>query len=454
MQDPVWSYPTVTPDRSGKIPSTEAEKAQPTPSTNANQEWTPRRVAAATLTAIGVAFGFFLLYRFYMVVFIFFVAYTLQIALRPGVEWLSRRGLHPKLGMALLYILLLGVISGLLWLAAPMLVQQATSIWQEIPEYYHTTRNSLFQSDNRLLRAVAVMLPLQPTLPGLGGTTESSALGVIEPVWQSIRSISYVTFITIAVLILAFYWMLEGELVTRRAVLLAPMNQRDELRTLLTEIEIKVGAYFRGQVMLCFIVGIGSIIAYFLIGLPYALGLGLIMFVFEALPVIGPTLGAVPALVVALTVGPDMVIWTLVVVLVIQGVENNLLVPRIMDQSVGVNAIVSLLAIAAFGILFGIGGAILAIPLAAILQIVLNRLLFNVPVSEEAPTLSPSTDHLERNQVSVLRFETQHLVQDVRKQVRATDSTLVDPETERVEDMIEAIATDLDSILSKMETEK
>ena len=142
------------------------------------------------------------------------------------------------------------------------------------------------------------------------------------------------------------------------------------------------------------------------------------------------------------------------VVLVIQGVENNLLVPRIMDQSVGVNAIVSLLAIAAFGILFGIGGAILAIPLAAILQIVLNRLLFNVPVSEEAPTLSPSTDHLERNQVSVLRFETQHLVQDVRKQVRATDSTLVDPETERVEDMIEAIATDLDSILSKMETEK
>jgi len=454
MQDSVWPHPTATTDKTEKTPPTSSEKDQPTTNAPVVQAWTPRRVALATLTTIGVAFGFFLLYRFYMVVFIFFVAYTLQIALRPGVEWLNRRGIPPKVGMALLYILLVGVIGGLLWLAAPLLVEQAMTIWQEIPEYYHTTRNSLFQSDNRLLRALAVMLPLQPSLSGLGGTTETSALGVIEPVWQSIRNISYITFITIAVLILAFYWMLEGELVTRRALLLAPMNQRDELRTLLTEIESKVGAYFRGQVILCFIVGIGSIIAYFLIGLPYALGLGLIMFVFEALPVIGPTLGAVPALLVALTVGPEMVVWTLVVVLVIQGVENNVLVPRIMDQSVGVNAIVSLLAIAAFGILFGLGGAILAIPMAAILQIVLNRLLFNVPVSEVAPTLAPATDHLERSQVSVLRFETQHLVQDVRKQVRTTDSIVADPQTEQVEDMIEAIATDLDSLLSKMETGK
>jgi len=112
MQDPVWSYPTATADRSGKIEPIETEKAQPTP--NVTQEWTPRRAATATLTALGVAFGFFLLYRFYMVVFIFFVAYTLQIALRPAVEWLSRRGIHPKLGMALLYILLVGVIGWLL----------------------------------------------------------------------------------------------------------------------------------------------------------------------------------------------------------------------------------------------------------------------------------------------------------------------------------------------------
>ncbi|MDQ3247946.1 MAG: AI-2E family transporter [Chloroflexota bacterium] len=450
MTNPVFLDNTVAADGADNLQAAVAAVEAPP---EMLPEWTPQRVAMATLTALGVAFIFYLLYQFYMVVFIFFVAITLQIALRPVVDWLQRRGVRPEISLALIYLLLLGSIGGLLWLAAPLLIEQATAIWQQIPEYYHAVRNTLFSSSNRLLRALAVTLPLQPTFLNLTpATTESSSLGAVAPIWQTVRTAGYFFFLTLAILLLSFYWMLEGELIKRRAVLVAPMNRRDELRELLTEVEIKVGAYFRGQLILCVIIGVASIAIYFLIGLPYALGLGLIMGFFEFIPIIGPTLGAVPALLVALTMAPDTLVWVLVAVLAIQMLENNLLVPRIMDQSVGVNAILSLLGISAFGLLFGIGGAILAIPLAAILQILLSRILFNAPISEEAPP-SPAViaNALDRNQASVLRFATQDLVQDVRKQVRATKDEVADPDAERAEDLLEAIALDLDGLLSKVE---
>ena len=101
--------------------------------------------------------------------------------------------------------------------------------------------------------------------------------------------------------------------------------------------------------------------------------------------------------------------------------------------------------------LFGVGGAILAIPLAAILQIFFNRLVLNQPVTEETTPPVVVAQNLERNSASVLRLETQALVQDVRKEVRMDDEVTIDPDAERAEDLIEAIAVDLDSFLKKME---
>ena len=127
-----------------------------------------------------------------------------------------------------------------------------------------------------------------------------------------------------------------------------------------------------------------------------------------------------------------------------------LLVPRIMDESVGVNAIVSILAISAFGLLFGILGAILAIPLAAILQILLNRVLFQDPTElagEPALSIQQSRDRF-----SVLRLEAQELAQDVRKQARsesnAEENTRLE---EEATDTIELLASELDTLLIGME---
>ena len=268
----------------------------------------------------------------------------------------------------------------------------------------------------------------------------------ITPVWNVIKSSGEIFFVLTAILALAFSWTMEGERVLRKLLLRIPQERREEVRKLIGEMEGKIGAYFRGQIILCVIVGVMSGLAFFWLAVPNALVLGGLMGIFEALPVIGPTLGAVPAILMTLAVAPDKALWVVIALTAIQGIENNLLVPRIMDQSVGVNAIVSILAIAAFGLLFGIGGAILAIPLAAMLQILLNRFLFTIATPDEVNESNPLTPPNSRDQIGKLRLEAQELAQDVRKQARAERATPED-DNEHIEDLIESIAVDLDSWL-------
>ena len=116
-----------------------------------------------------------------------------------------------------------------------------------------------------------------------------------------------------------------------------------------------------------------SLMAYLIIGLPHALVLAIVAGVLEAVPVFGPVLGAIAPMLVALSVDPAQMVWVLLAAVVIQQSENYLLVPRIMDRSVGVNAVVTLLAIAGFSALEGLAGAVLAIPMAAIIQLLLDR---------------------------------------------------------------------------------
>jgi len=125
-----------------------------------------------------------------------------------------------------------------------------------------------------------------------------------------------------------------------------------------------MGGYIRGQGILSLAVGLAAFVSYTLIGLPFALVLSIIAGLMEMIPVFGPVLGAIPALLVALSVDPGKAIWVLVATGVIQMLENAWLVPRIMNHSMGVNPIITILSLVAFSSVFGFPGALLALPLA------------------------------------------------------------------------------------------
>lgn len=412
---------------------------------NQPNEWTFRRVMWATIVLVFVAFCFWLFYRFYQVVFALFFAVMLATVIRPIVGWLNRRGLHRIAGVLLVYLLLLALIVGFVLLVFPSIVEQGSTIIAAVPGYYLSLHQWMIDSTNPLLVQLSTILP--QTLPALTTTVEQTGPQMLVFAGQAagyITGAAKAVFMATVVLLLAFHWTLDGPRTIQSLLQLIPKGRRESISELISDIEDKVGFYIAGQGVLCLAIGVLSLISYLLIGLPNALVLALVAGVLEAVPLVGPILGAVPAGIIALSIAPSKLIWIVVSTLVIQQTESIFLVPRVMRKAVGVNPFVSLLAIFAFSSLFGIVGALMAIPTAAIIQLLLDRFVFHP--AEQEPEISPDRDYASR-----LRYEAQDLAQDLRKQARLDKggSDLRIKQIDHVMDEIEAITTDLDALLAQ-----
>jgi len=407
-------------------------------------DWSFRRVVWATLVLISVILGFWLLYRFNQVVFILFIAIVIGTVIRPAVAWLYQRGLPRIAGVILVYLLLFLLLAGFLLLLFPLISEQSTTIAATMPGYYQNLRGWLANNPNQILVGLSEFLPA--TLPNLKPVqqTGQELMASAGQVAGYLRSLAKLIFLAIVILVLAFYWTLDGPRIIQSFLLLLPQGQRESIRDLFSAMESRVGFYIVGQGILCLVIGIMALLAYRLIGLPNALVLALIAGVLEAVPMIGPLLGAIPAGLVALSIAPDKLIWVIVATVIIQQLENSLLVPRVMSKAVGVNPFVTLLALFAFSSLFGLAGALMAIPMAAMIQLALNHFVFQTATVEME--VSEGRDYASR-----LRYEAQDLIQDLRKQARLQKrgSDLTVKQLEQVMDEIETIATNLDALLAR-----
>ncbi len=428
--------------------------------------WTPRNAVLVTLTVLGILATFVLAWRFQGVLFSLLVAVMLHIALKPSVDRLRRRGVRPELGMLVVYLVVFAFIAGFIALLAPFIANQVTTIFARLPVYYTELRAALIEAGG-MLQPVAQSLPQDiSTILLTGLPTENEPAQAMSP-FDVGNSLIYAVAAFIGIFLMAYYWAIEGERITYSLLLRAPAAQRDGIRELIGEMESKVGAFYRGQLILCAFVGLFQLIAYLVIGLPYALVLALLAFIGEAIPLIGPALGAIPAIIVALAIAPDKAALVIIATIIIQQIENNILVPRVMDRAVGVNPIVSILSIIAFGALFGLVGALLAIPIAAIIQILLNRALFATQMANAeaafAAGAEPGADMrsaaVGRDRIDVLRMEAREIAEDVRKQLRSgsadnAPSHDVDHAEQEVEDMIESIAIDLETMLAESQEKR
>jgi predicted PurR-regulated permease PerM len=408
-------------------------------------QWTFRRVMWATLVLVFVALSFWLLYRFNQVVFIVFIAILMGTVIRPAVTWLHRRGLPRIAGVILVNLLLLALLISFVLLLFPLIVEQGTTIAAAVPGYYQSLREWMVNYPNQLIVRLSEFLPA--TLPGLEPVqqTGQQMLASAGKALGYVISAANIIFTATAVLLLAFHWTLDGPRTIRSLLLLLPKDQRESSSELISAMETKVGSYIAGQGVLCLVIGILALVAYLLIGLPNAFVLALVAGVLEAVPMIGPLLGAIPAALVALSIAPVKLIWVIVATVIIQQLENSLLVPRVMRRAVGVNPFVSLLALFAFSSLFGIAGALMAIPMAAIIQLLLDRFVFHPGTMESG--VSAGRDYASR-----LRYEAQDLAQDLRKQARLKigGSDLRVKQIDQVMDEIEAMTTDLDALLAQV----
>jgi predicted PurR-regulated permease PerM len=420
--------------------------------------WTSRQVVLVTLFVLLVGSGFWLIYRFYEVLFLLFLAIMLGTAIRPAVAWLERRGLPRAYGEAVIFLLIFLLVTGFIFLILPPLLEQSAPLSQLLTEAYRQVRRFMLESSSSLIQRLGLRMPFQLQLEGLltaspGGTpaptpdpaaaTVDSTVDTVARLFQILGNVGRGLFATVAVFLMAFYWTLESERAQRSLLLFVPTERREPIREVVLAIQAKVGGFLLGQAALCAIIFVMQLVAYLLIGLPNALVLALIAGVMEAVPTIGPALGAVPAIIMAAAFDPSKIPLVILSALIVQLLENNLLVPRVMDRSVGVNPVLTFLALAALSSLFGVMGALVAIPIAAILNLLFERALFKR--SADA-TIQPEG----RDYVSYLRYQAQEIAHDVRKQVRVKEDE-VDAAADELEDGIEAAANELDEMLAQVQ---
>lgn len=413
--------------------------SQTTVSEPREQRWYPRRVIGATLVVMLVAVGFYLLYLFSNVLFVLFVAVVLATAIRPGVLWLERRGVPQWLGTLLMFALIALLTAGVLALIAPLLIAQVATLSAELPQYYQQLREWLVSVPIPILRNLFQRLPAELQWSATGVTTDTEQVSAAAQAVAYARAAGWALLSSIAIILITFFWIIDREQIVRAGLLLFPIERRDAAREIWDTLEFKVGAFVRGQALLCLAIGIASTIAFVLIGVPNAILLGVIAGILELIPYIGPILTGILAVGVTLAQSPEKIWWVLGAFILIQQLENAVLVPRIMDQTVGVNAVVVLLAIAAFGTLLGVGGAIMAIPLAVMIQVLVERLLLNAPAQP--------VEISGRDQFARLRYEAQDLASDIRGRLRNHDD---DTATSLLEEDIEALVGELDELLQAM----
>jgi predicted PurR-regulated permease PerM len=204
--------------------------------------------------------------------------------------------------------------------------------------------------------------------------------------------VSIVTLLTIV-----FFWLVEHARLQRYALSFVPAAHRPGWREAWNEVETRLGLWVRGQLTLMLAVGVATAIAYTVLGLPSALLLGLFAGIVEAVPILGPAIGAIPAIVIAATVSPELAVLVAIVYVVLQFVEGNILVPMVMKNTIGLSpfiVIVSLLIGSAVG---GIAGAFLAVPAAAAVEVILERLQAReVPVAQDPTAAAGATDSDEQ----------------------------------------------------------
>jgi predicted PurR-regulated permease PerM len=390
-----------------------------------------RRFFQTNLVVLAVAACFALVYRFASALFILFVGVAIGMAVKPGVEWLRRRGVPRFAGALSIYVALGAGFAGATLLVTPAITEGMSTLVLRGPTQLESLRARMAASESSTLRHLA---GAQLSAPGPSKLTPSTVFSYGGAVGRNVAAV-------LAVLLLGFYWTLEGDRQVRVLALLAPFERRRAIQAFIGEVERTVGAYLRGQSLLCLIVGLMAFGIYRAMGLPHATALGLLYAIGEAVPVVGPIIGTAAAAIVALSIKPALVLWVAGAAAAIQLIENYGLVPRLMGRMVGVSPLVTLLAIAAFGSTLGIAGAVLAIPLAAIVQLLLYRFL----LGSEARATDPPVG---RGPVSVVRYEIHELTRDIRKRLSLHEDEVP---AERIEDAIEGIAYDLDRLLAERE---
>ena len=350
-------------------PPTPAAAAAPPPSPAASER-RPGLTPVSLLLVLAVAY---LLIQIQFVLVLVLLSLVFATAIQTPVDALERRRVPRGLAILLVYAMLIAGITVLFLVLSPAVREQAAMFRTEAPGSLAELRDAWRNSGNAVLSGIGQQLlgrgiafienpTVGASIPVPGG----AAVGLLTGLGGGIIGL-------VTVLIISFYYLMEKAWLRRVVLGTASAETRIRVSRTWDEVEQKVGDWLRGQLTLVLIIGVTATIGYAIMGISFWPLLGLWAGVTEIIPILGPWLGGIPAVIIALTQGWEKALLVVGFILVLQMTENAILVPRVMRGAVGLSPLAVFLAILAGTEFAGIAGALLAIPVAAAIQVLLSQ---------------------------------------------------------------------------------
>ena len=336
---------------------------------------TAKRSFVAAIVVGAVVVGALALWQLRLLVALLFLAVILAAAMRNGIERLSAHGVPRGAGLALHYLVLIGAVTALVAVAVPVAVEQVT---QAVPEQQTQLQEEAQQATgfrHDVLVAVRDGLERVPN----GGELADPELGLL-----GIEIAVGILFVLAA----AAYWIFERDRAVDLVASLLPRPRRRVVRATWDLIDLKLGAYVRGQALLIALVGTVLSASFWLIGLPYWLLVGVFAGVVEIVPVIGPLAAGALAVGVGLTESVELAFVAGAIVLIVRLLEDYVVIPRVLGDAVGLSPLLVLVSVSATALLFGEFAILFAVPLAAVIATLIEVVVLRKnPEEEEVPTV-------------------------------------------------------------------
>jgi predicted PurR-regulated permease PerM len=393
-------------------------KVSAQPATVVRFEISPRSIAWILATMVGV----WLFFQLRAVALLLVVALVFAGTFNPVVEWLERRGLKRVYALTLLFVAMLLVTSLLIFLTAPPLLEQLAQIVHDAPRHREQLIALLQQRDFTTPLAHALQnAGLEQTLARI----ESSLVGYTP---QVLTALGW----AVTTLFLTFYLLADGKRTQGALYAIVPRDYHMRLARILQNLETIVGGYMRGQLITSAAIGVFTYLLLVICGVPNALSLALFAAVVDVIPFIGGLLATAPAVLVALSRGLPTGLVVLIVLFAYQEVETRVLIPKVYGRVLRLSPTTIVLALLAGGLLLGVIGALLALPIAAGLQMVLQELRVELPGDDSDDRLANARDAkteatYERMSAGATAPEAGQIAKNLAHEIREADAEAAVP---------------------------
>ena len=297
------------------------------------------------------------------IIFALIISVILMSGFSPLVDWFQKKGLNKLVAVVLTYILAIGTFGLLLFAIIPPLIVRGQEFVVDLPAYINTVIEQLNNTGLVAINSEELTSTLASRASGFLFEARGVLLNVVS---------GFFTFLIIAVF--TFYLLLEKDKIKKNMFYFFPHLPRQRVTAIVHKIDEKLGAWLRGEFVLMLIVGTLTYIGLTILRIEFALPLAVLAGLLEVVPMIGPIISSVPAIIIALVQFNSVLPATGVAALyiLVQQLENNLIVPKVMNKAVGVHPLAIILALLIGGSLFGLIGAVLAVPIAATAQVIIE----------------------------------------------------------------------------------